>query len=406
MSYNFPMPGPGRSAARRRAAVPAGVWALGFVSLLMDVSSEMIHSLLPIFLVTVLGAGATTVGLIEGVADATTSLTKAFSGRLSDYLGKRRALLLAGYGLAAASKPLFALAPDAAFVLAARFVDRVGKGIRGAPRDALIADITAREDHGAAYGLRQALDTVGAVAGPLIALALMAASGENFRLVFWCALAPALLSVLVIVVAVREPPRNEERPKQIRLRTDELRAFGPAYWLLIAVAVLLGLSRASEGFILLRAESAGLSATLVPLTLVAISVVFMLAAYPAGLLSDRFGRIGLLALGIGTLILSQLALAAASAIGLVFLGAALWGLQLGLTQGLLAALVADQAPVRLRGTAFGLFHLASGAATIPGNLVAGVVWDAAGAPAAFLVGAAGSALALGTLGLWRRVVSS
>lgn len=390
------------SSASARARLPGGVWVLGFVSLLMDTSSEMIHSLLPVYLVVALGAGATAVGLIEGVADATASITKVFSGRISDYLGKRKVLLLAGYGLAAASKPLFPLAPSPAYVLAARFIDRIGKGIRGAPRDALIADITPDGARGAAYGLRQALDTVGAITGPLIALALMAAFDDNFRLVFWWALAPAVLAVALIAFQVREPEAQAERPERLRIRSDELRALGGAYWGLVAVAMLFNFGRASEGFILLRAENTGLPVALVPVVLIVMNVLFTVTAYPAGRLSDRIGRVGVLAGGFAALAGAQALLAAADHVAVVFAAAALWGLQLGLTQGLFATIVADQAPAYLRGTAFGLFHLLTGLVMIPGNLLAGLLWDSIAPWAAFTAGAALGLTALAALGWWWR----
>ena len=395
-------PSPTPATVPARAPLPAGVWVLGFVSLLMDTSSEMIHSLLPVYLVVVLGAGATTVGLIEGVADATASITKVFSGRISDYLGKRKVLLLAGYGLAAASKPLFPLAPSPAYVLAARFIDRVGKGIRGAPRDALIADITPDGARGAAYGLRQALDTVGAITGPLIALALMAAFDDNFRLVFWWALAPAVLAVALIAFRVREPEAQAERPERLRIRSDELRALGRPYLGLVAVAMLFNFGRASEGFILLRAENTGLPVALVPVVLIVMNVFFTVTAYPAGRLSDRIGRVGVLAGGFVALVGAQALLAAADHVAIVFAAAALWGLQLGLTQGLFATIVADQAPAYLRGTAFGLFHLLTGVVMIPGNLLAGMLWDSIAPWASFSAGGALGLAALAALGWWWR----
>ena len=200
----------------RTVAIPRGVWALGFVSLFMDVSSEMIHALLPVFLVTVLGASVTAVGLLEGTAEAIASITKVFSGTVSDWLGKRKLLTVLGYGLAAITKPLFAIAPSAGWVFAARGLDRIGKGIRGAPRDALIAELTPAPIRGAAFGLRQTLDTVGAFAGPLLAIVLMAATNDAFRTVFWLAVIPAVVSVVVLVLFVREP----ERPSTHRRTPD------------------------------------------------------------------------------------------------------------------------------------------------------------------------------------------
>ena len=192
------------------ARIPSGVWALGFVSLFMDMSSELVHSMLPLLLVTGLGASALALGVIEGVAEATAMIVKVFSGTLSDFLRRRKLLVVAGYGMAALTKPLFALAPTVGWIFTARFLDRVGKGIRGAPRDALIADLTPAEVRGAAFGLRQSLDTVGAVVGPLAAVALLAAFAQDIRLVLWFAAVPAVIAMLILVVAVREPARPEE----------------------------------------------------------------------------------------------------------------------------------------------------------------------------------------------------
>ena len=376
--------------------LPAGVWALGAVSLFMDTSSELIHGLLPVFMVGVLGASLTSVGAIEGIAEATASLTRVFSGALSDALRRRKLPTLAGYALAAASKPLFALAPSLAWVLVARVVDRLGKGIRGAPRDALVADITPAALRGAAYGLRQSLDTVGAIAGPLAAIALMAAFAGDIRAVLWVALGPAMLAVVVLAVGVREPARKagviETRPP----RLADARALGAAFWALTGLAVLLGLARFSEAFLVLRASALGLSAEWVPMVLVVMNVVYAAAAYPAGVLSDRRGRRAPLVAGLGLLVAADLVLAAAPGLAAAMVGVALWGLHLGLTQGLLSALVADAVPARLRGTAFGVFHTAAGLAALAASLLAGALWDSFGAAAPFLAGAL-FALAAGAL---------
>ncbi len=396
-------PDPPQSFLRWRE-IPAGVWALGVVSLLMDLSSEMIHALLPLYLVSVLGTSALAVGVIEGIAEATTMVVKIFSGALSDRLGKRKWLAAAGYGLAAFTKPVFPLAPTLGWLIAARFVDRVGKGIRGAPRDALIADLTPAAVRGAAFGLRQSLDTVGAVLGPLVAIVLMALTADNFRFVFWVAVVPAFLSFAVIAFGVGEPDRPVGgKPVRSPLSLAELSRLGSAYWLIVAVASVFTLARFSEAFLLLRAQSIGLDLTLVPAVMVLMNIVYALAAWPAGVLSDRIGRFGLLAGGFALLLAADLALAFATDLGTLGLGVALWGLHLGLTQGLLASLVADTAPADLRGTAFGMFNLTGGGATLVASVLAGELWDRIGPDGTFIAGAIFTAIALAALPAVRRV---
>jgi MFS family permease len=382
-------------------AMPRGVWALGFVSMFMDISSEMIHGLLPVFLISVLGASAEMVGLIEGVGEGTASISKLFSGWLSDKLRKRKALAVVGYGLGALSKPLFALAPTASFVLAARFSDRIGKGIRGAPRDALVGDMVPAGLRGAAYGLRQALDTVGAFAGPLLAIVLMAALHDNFRLIFWLALIPGLISVLVLIMGVREPP-HQATATQAPVKFSDLKAVGTVYWIVVGVGAVLTLARFSEAFLILRAQNAGLSLALAPLVLVIMNIVYALSAYPLGALSDRIDRKKMLALGFATLIAADIVLAAAPNLTIVMIGIALWGLHMGMTQGLLSALVADAAPVNLRATAFGVFNFASGVALLLASLIAGFLWEQIGPSATFIVGAVFTAFGLSALFLTRR----
>ena len=391
---------------KTRRPLPGTVWALGLVSLCMDVSSEIIHSLLPVFLVSVLGASAEAVGLIEGVAEATAMVTRVFSGALSDRLGKRKALAVAGYGLAALTKPFFALARGVETVFAARFVDRIGKGVRGAPRDALIADVTPPELRGAAYGLRQSLDTVGAFLGPLAAMALMGATGGNFRAVFWVACAPAVVAVAILVLGVQEPADPPPRKGKGPFSRSELQALGRGYWLVVGVGAAFTLARFSEAFLLLRGESVGLHAALVPGVLVVMNVVYTLTAYPAGWLSDRIGRIGLMGSGLLVLIGADLVLAQAGSVVLVAAGAALWGLHLGLTQGLLSALIADAAGPRLRGTAFGIFGLVSGASLLLASLLAGWLWEQVGPAATFYAGAVIAACALAGVPALRRRSSS
>jgi MFS family permease len=388
--------------AKALRGVPGGVWALGFVSFFMDVSSEMIHALLPVFLVVSLGASALSVGLIEGVAEATASIAKLFSGALSDWLGRRKPLVVLGYGLAALTKPLFPLATSAGDVLFARFADRVGKGIRGAPRDALIADLTPETARGASYGLRQALDTAGAVAGPLLAIGAMALFAGDFRSVFWIAALPAAVAFALVVVGVedRAAPAAAGALRS-PIRRADLRLLGGAYWSVLAVAAALSLARFSEAFLVLRGQSLGLTATSAPLALVAMNVAYAGASYPAGALSDRIGRGTLLAAGFALLAASDVVLALASGVAGLLAGVLLWGLHMGLTQGLLSALVADTAPPAVRGTGFGLFHLASGVALLAASAVAGALWARFGPAATFLAGAALVGIALAGLGLAR-----
>ena len=375
--------------------IPGGIWALGFVSLLMDISSELIHALLPLYLVTVLGTSAMTVGIIEGVAEATAAITKIFSGSLSDWLGKRKLLAVLGYGLAAFTKPVFPLAPTVGWLVAARFIDRIGKGIRGAPRDALVADIAPAHLRGASFGLRQSLDTVGAFLGPLLAILLMWLTANHFVAVFWVAVIPAFLALGLLMFAVKEPERPKELPTVVSpLSLPELGRLGSTYWLIVAVAAIFTLARFSEAFLLLRAQSVGLPVVLVPAALVAMNVAYALAAYPAGILSDRIDRTTVLVIGIALLIAADLALGFATGIAGVTVGVALWGLHMGLTQGLLATLVADAAPAELRGTAFGMFNLFTGLALLAASIVAGALWDAVGPQGTFLAGAAFTALAL------------
>jgi MFS family permease len=359
----------------------------------MDVSSEMIHALLPVFLVTVLGSSVTVVGVLEGVSEAVASITKVFSGALSDRLGKRKLLTIAGYGLAALVKPLFALAPSVGWVFFARAADRIGKGIRGAPRDALIADLAPASARGAAFGLRQTLDTVGAFAGPLLAIALMAATAGDFRAVFWLAVIPAAVSVLVLVLFVRDvPPAAADRgaPPTVRVL---LGALGASFWWLVLVAALFALARFSEAFLILKSADVGLGLAYVPAVLVVMNVAFALSAYPAGWLSDRVSRWGVLAVGAALLIAADLVLAFGASVAAAALGTALWGLHMGFTQGLLAALVADAAPATRRGTAFGVFNFITGLALLAASVLAGVLWDRGGPMLTFLAGAVLTAVA-------------
>ena len=374
--------------------IPAGVWMLGFVSLLMDISSEMIHSLLPLFMVTSLGASAWVVGLIEGLAEATALIVKVFSGVLSDYLGRRKGLAVFGYALGALSKPLFALAPSIGVVLAARLLDRVGKGIRGAPRDAMVADLAPPHLRGAAFGLRQSLDTVGAFLGPLLAVGLMLLWADDFRAVFWVALIPGLLAVALLVFGVREPERQTGGQRINPIRRDNLRRLGAPYGWVVGIGAVFTLARFSEAFLVLRAQQGGIAVALVPLVMVAMNVVYAVSAYPFGRLADRMSHKGLLALGLVVLIAADLVLASGDHWSVVLAGVALWGVHMGMTQGLLAAMVADTAPADLRGTAYGFFNLVSGITILVASLLAGLLWDRFGASFTFHAGAVFCGVAL------------
>ncbi|MFN9726544.1 MFS transporter [Acidovorax sp.] len=383
--------------------LPGSIWALGFVSLLMDVSSEMIHSLLPVFMVATLGVSMVTVGLIEGAAEATALIIKVFSGTLSDWWGRRKPLAVLGYGLGALSKPLFALATTAGWLLTARLMDRVGKGIRGAPRDALVADIAPPEQRGAAFGLRQSLDTVGAFLGPVLAIALMLLWANDFRAVFWVAVIPAVLCVVLLVVGVREPERAPGTHRTNPIRRENLRRLGGGYWWVVALGATFTLARFSEAFLVLRLQQDGLALAWTPLVLIIMNAVYAAGAYPLGKLSDRVSHHRLLAAGLVVLIAAD-ALLAWRGHGLVaWAGVALWGLHMAMTQGLLAAMIAHRAPADLRGTAFGMFNLVSGIALLLASGMAGLLWDQLGPSAAFFAGMGFGALALAGV-LWRAAI--
>ena len=369
------------------ARMPSGVWALGFVSLLMDVSSEMIHSLLPLFMVTVLGASALTVGVIEGIAESTALLVKVFSGVLSDYLGRRKGLAVVGYALGALTKPMFALATGIGMVLTARFLDRIGKGIRGAPRDALLADITTPAIRGAAFGLRQSLDTVGAFLGPLIGVGLMLWWANDFRAVFWVALIPGLLAVALLLFGVHEPKRTAVHQPINPISRANLRRLSSTYWWVVGIGAVFTLARFSEAFLVLRAAQGGIAIALVPLVMVAMNVIYAASAYPFGKLSDRMSHTRLLAIGLMVLITADLVLATNDHWTTVLAGVALWGVHMGITQGLLARMVADVTPADLRGTGYGFFNLMSGLAMLVASVLAGLLWDRLGAVYTFYAGA-------------------
>jgi len=366
------------------SSLPRAIWALGLTSLFMDVSSEMIHGLLPLYVTGTLGAGAIAVGLIEGIAEATALIVKVFSGAISDITGKRKLIALLGYGLAAITKPLFPLAQSLELIITARFIDRIGKGIRGAPRDALVADIAPKERLGEAYGLRQSLDTIGAFIGPLIAVGVMMSSFDDFRLVFWVAVIPAALSVATLFFFVPEREAPEKGTAKSPITMASIAALPRAYWVVLGIGAIMSLARVSDAFLVLRVANLGLATAYAPLVLVAMNIIYALFAYPAGKLADRVSRKTLLAIGIVALIAADAVLALAPSLGWGGLGLILWGLHMALTQGLLAAMIAAEAPSVLRGTAFGLFNLASGGAMLLGNVAGGLLWDLAGSGVTFL----------------------
>ena len=386
--------------------IPSGVWVLGFVSMLMDISSEMVHSLLPMFMVTVLGTSAFTIGIIEGLAESTALVVKVFSGALSDYLGKRKGIARFGYALGALTKPLFAIATGTGIVVTARLIDRLGKGIRGAPRDALVADITPSHIRGAAFGLRQSLDTVGAFTGPLIAVGLMLLWSNDFRSIFWVAVVPGLLAVALLLFGVREPEQHVGERRRNPMRSENLKRLGRPYWWVVIIGAVFTLARFSEAFLVLRAQQSGVAMALVPLVMVAMNFVYAVSAYPFGKLSDRMSNSALLAAGLIVLIAADLVLASGNHWTTMLAGVALWGIHMGMTQGLLATMVADTAPADLRGTAFGFFNLVSGLAMLLSSGVAGWLWDSHGAATTFLGGAASAGIALVGLIIRRALFTS
>jgi len=399
--------GPGKSVASdSRAhtyrALPGGIWALGFVSMFMDISSELVHSLLPIFMSTVLGASMVTIGFIEGLAEGAALITKVFSGAISDYFGKRKVLAIVGYGLAAVTKPIFPLATTIGWVFGARFVDRIGKGIRGAPRDALVADIAPRHLRGAAYGLRQSLDSVGAFVGPLLAIVFMILFANHIKAVLWIAVAPALIAVFLLIVAVHEPASPTPAAGHgSRLKPANIKDLSVRYWLVVVLGAVFTLARFSEAFLILRARDVGLTIEYVPAIMIVMNVVYSLFAYPAGAAADRLPARFLLVCGLVMLIISDIVLAIGTSPRVAFFGAAFWGLHMAFTQGLLSKLVADTAPEALRGTAFGIFNLVSGGAIVAASVIAGSLWSAFGAPATFCAGALFAGLAAIGLLLYR-----
>lgn len=386
--------------------LPRSIWALGFVSLFMDVSSEIIHGLLPVFLVSVLGASMMSIGLLEGLAEATVLILKVISGPLSDWLQRRKPLVLIGYSMGVLSKPLFALAPTIAVVYGARLFDRMGKGIRGAPRDALVADLAPKELRGRAFGLRQSLDTVGAFLGPLLAIALMYLFNNNYRIVFGLATIPGLICLGILVFGVKEKEKNKEDSVNQRIHLNDLKKFSIPFWFVVGVGVLFQLARFSEAFLILRVKDFGLDLSLVPLVLIVMNIVYSLSAYPFGFMSDFVQREWFLIGGLIVLCLSDFILGMATSLPISFLGIVLWGLHLGLTQGVLTTLVADTCDSGLRGTGYGIFNLFSAVTLLFASILAGYLWDHLGAEYTFVVGGgfslASLILLLISIPLWRK----
>ncbi|NDJ55576.1 MFS transporter [Enterobacteriaceae bacterium 4M9] len=367
--------------------IPKGVWVVGGVSMLMDISSEIIHSLLPLFMATTLGASVILIGLIEGLAEATALIIKVFSGAISDYLGKRKGLALLGYGLGAASKPLFAIASSSGMILGARMIDRVGKGIRGAPRDALVADVTPPEVRGAAFGLRQSMDTLGAFLGPLLAVGLMLLWNDDFRAIFWIAVIPGVLAVVLLFLGLKEPATPVTQRRTNPINKENLRRLGKNCWWVVGLGAVFTLARFSEAFLVLRAQQVGIPLALIPLVMVAMNLLYFASAYPFGKLSDAMSHTTLLQLGLVVLIVADVVLALSSHWVGILCGVALWGVHMGMTQGLMAAMIAKTAPQDLRGTAFGIFSMVSGIGLLIASLGAGVIWEVWGSEYTFLAGA-------------------
>ena len=372
--------------------IPRGVWILGFVSLLMDTSSEMVHVLLPLLLVGPFGASLLFVGIIEGVAEGTAQLIKLFSGALSDYFRRRKELTVCGYGLGALSKILFALASGTSIIFAARMIDRIGKGIRGAPRDALLTDITPPEIRGAAFGLRQTLDTIGAFLGPLIAVLLLLVWTENIQHIFWVAVIPGAGAVALLWFGLKEPEHKTEKKRTNPICYANLRQLNHEYWWVVLVGTAFTLARFSEAFLVILALDRGVILALIPLVMVVMSLAFSITAYPFGALSDRFSHRYLLALGLGVLIAADFVLGLSSSVMMLFIGIGLWGVHMGITEGLLSVMISKTAPSELRGTAFGFFGLIRGMMTMLASILAGAIWHYSGSTAAFLLGAALAAL--------------
>jgi len=375
------------SSSHALSRLSPNIALLGLVSLLTATSSAMVYGLLPVFLVKVLGASIGIVGVMEGLAEASNSAMRLLSGITSDWIGRRKPVVAFGYLLSAANKLVFPMAESVSIVFVARLVDRFGKGVRDAPRDALISDLTPSHIRGSGFGLRTALYTMGFVLGPLAAIGLMVASGDNFRLVFAIAVAPAFAAVGILLFAIGEDPAQSSREARFRIRLSHLSRLPAAFWWSISVASLLSLARYSPAFLVLKASDVGIDPAFVPLILVFTHTVFSAAAYPFGALADRVDHRLQLALAVAVLLAADLVLAAGGTMVTAFLGASLWGLQMGVSEGLLSASVANAAPDDLRGTAFGIYQLAFGLAAFGASGTAGALWSIGGPPLAFGVSA-------------------
>ncbi len=373
--------------------IPRSIWVLGIVSLFMDTSSELIHSLLPIFMVTTLGVSVTAVGIVEGVAESTALIVKLFSGVLSDYFRQRKTLTMIGYGLAAITKPLFPLANSIALVMVARFIDRIGKGIRGAPRDAMVGDLAPPEIRGACFGLRQSLDTIGAFLGPLIAICGMLFFSQNLRVVLWIAVIPAVFSFIILAVGVKEPKFHQDEQSKERLNFRECRNLGSEFWKLIIIASVYTLARFSDAFLILKAQATGLPIILVPLVMILMNIIYAFFAYPAGILSDYLKRKTVFLIGISFLIAANIVFGFTHNLWMLTLGISLWGLHLAFTQGLLATMVTDTSAPHMRGTAYGIFNFVCGIVMLISSIIAGLLWDHFGSSYTFFAGAIFTAIA-------------
>jgi len=390
-----------RSSGKHPLIIPQNVWVLGIVSLLMDLSSEMILSILPIFLVTGLGVSVLTLGLIEGFAEGAASVIKAFSGMLSDYLKKRKILIVIGYGLSTLTKPFFALASTATWIFTARLVDRLGKGIRGAPRDSLIADSTSTKIRGAAYSLRQSLDTLGALLGPIIAIIILYLTTNNFRFVLWFAVIPAVLCIVVLIFGVKETALKKTvlKKKSYFLFKNFLK-ITPVIWLFFLTVFILNLGHFSEAFLLLRSQEIGLKVSFIPIVFVVMNVAYAIVAVPFGHLADKIGFFIPIVCGFLILVLSNIILALTNGIEWMFAGIIFWGIHLGMTQGLLLAIVAQLSPLELRGTSFGLLHSITGAALFVASLIAGYLWQYYNSGLIFIVSAVITSVGIAFFILW------
>jgi len=371
--------------------VERNVFILGVVSFFTDISSEAVYPLVPIFLTKSLGAPLAVVGAIEGVAEGTASIVRWLSGWLSDRLGRRKSFVVLGYGMAAVAKPLLALAFHWPVVLFARFVDRFGKGVRTAPRDALVAQWTERGERGRAFGFHRAVDTAGAVLGPLGALALLAVLGENFRLIFLLAFIPAVLGMVLLRLVAERTPRPEP---SAAVEPKGGGGLGAAYYGFFAVSLVFALGNSSDAFLILRSRNLGLGVSEAVLAYVAYNTSYSLLAMPAGIVSDRLGRRNVIGLGFAVFAAVYLGFAAIDAGAYVWLLFPVYGVYMALTEGVGRALVADLVPSERRGSALGLYQGGVGLMALLSSIMAGLLWDHVGPSAPFFLGGSTAALAL------------